>query len=64
MSETLEYIRATGDGGLVIQVSGGGVAEHFPRGLPAQTVANRLRYLADRLEHNVEGRVQPPRSES
>jgi hypothetical protein len=55
MSETLEGMRWD-EWELVINVTGGGVAERFPKGLDTKVVANRLRYLADCLDFSVEER--------
>lgn len=56
MSEKLEGFRYDGRK-LIIDVTGGGVAECIPRGLSAEIVAARLRHLAIRLDQSVEARA-------
>jgi hypothetical protein len=60
--EYLEYIRTDERGGLVIQVTGGGVAANFIKGISSANVAYLLRDLADRLERNVAERTTERRS--
>jgi hypothetical protein len=55
--EALEGFRYDG-WELVIDVTGGGVAGLFPRGILANVAASRLRRLADDLERNVAKRAE------
>lgn len=57
MSESLDGMYLDKDA-LVIQLTGGGCAERFKRGMDAKIVANRLRYLADRIDWTVEERAR------
>lgn len=55
--EYLQYIQADSrGGGLVIQLTGGGVSARFIKGISSAHVAHLLRDLADRLEQGVQER--------
>lgn len=58
--EYLQSIHTDERGGLVIQVTGGGVAANFIKGISSANVAYLLRDLADRLERGVAERGSPP----
>lgn len=58
--EYLQYIHTNERGGLVIQLTGGGVAANFIKGISSANVAYLLRDLADRLEQDVNERSAGP----